>query len=172
MTAVVLVGTTGGRPRRGARGVLTGCDWPWLSCPAAYSAAQLQRSPAAGADLLPAAEPVHQDRVVEEVSGAVAGQNSLPVGAQMVGDAGKVRRGAPTRADHPGCLGNEAAVAVAAVEQQLARLSSPIGLDLGSRTPQETAVSIVAEIIARQWGGSGEPLSGISGSIHSSSRGS
>ncbi|ALE91267.1 XshC-Cox1 family protein [Arthrobacter alpinus] len=53
--------------------------------------------------------------------------------------------------------------------EELARLSSPIGLDLGSRTPQETAVSIVAEIISKQWGGSGEPLSGISGSIHGSS---
>lgn len=53
--------------------------------------------------------------------------------------------------------------------EELTRLSSPIGLDLGSRTPQETAVSIVAEIISKQWGGSGEPLSGISGSIHGSS---
>jgi xanthine dehydrogenase accessory factor len=43
-------------------------------------------------------------------------------------------------------------------DQELARLHSPIGLDLGSRTPEETAVSIAAEIIARQWGGSGEPL--------------
>jgi xanthine dehydrogenase accessory factor len=43
-------------------------------------------------------------------------------------------------------------------DQELSRLHSPIGLDLGSRTPEETAVSIAAEIIARQWGGSGEPL--------------
>ena len=56
--------------------------------------------------------------------------------------------------------------------EELARLSSPIGLSLGSRTPQETAVSIVAEIIAKQWGGTGEPLSAISGSIHSSAAGS
>ena len=38
-------------------------------------------------------------------------------------------------------------------EAELARLSSPIGLDLGARTPEETAVSIAAEIIALRWGG-------------------
>ncbi|WP_072802526.1 XdhC family protein [Rhodococcoides yunnanense] len=49
---------------------------------------------------------------------------------------------------------------------ELARLSSPIGLDLGARTPQETAVSIAAEIVARRWGGSGEPLGERQGRIH------
>jgi xanthine dehydrogenase accessory factor len=44
-------------------------------------------------------------------------------------------------------------------EQQLARLSSPIGLDLGGRTPEETALSILAEIIAQRRGGSSLPLS-------------
>ncbi|XBB67816.1 XdhC/CoxI family protein [Nocardioides sp. WV_118_6] len=49
---------------------------------------------------------------------------------------------------------------------RLARLHSPIGLDLGARTPEETAVSIAAEIIACRWGGSGEPLAGTLGAIH------
>jgi xanthine dehydrogenase accessory factor len=53
-----------------------------------------------------------------------------------------------------------------APEQQLAGLASPIGLDLGARTPEETAVSIAAEIIAARWGGSGRPLSERTGSIH------
>ncbi|TFC96914.1 MULTISPECIES: XdhC/CoxI family protein [Cryobacterium] len=51
-------------------------------------------------------------------------------------------------------------------ETDLARLHSPIGLDLGSRTPEETAVSIAAEIIAERWGGSGEPLSRLADRIH------
>ena len=51
-------------------------------------------------------------------------------------------------------------------ESELARLASPIGLDLGARTPEETAVSIAAEIIARRWGGGGRPLADIDGRIH------
>ncbi len=51
-------------------------------------------------------------------------------------------------------------------EEQLARLSSPIGLDLGARTPEETAVSIAAEIVALQWGGGGARLQETAGPIH------
>lgn len=51
-------------------------------------------------------------------------------------------------------------------DAEVSRLASPIGLDLGARTPEETAVSIAAEIIARQWGGGGRPLSDIGGRIH------
>ena len=51
-------------------------------------------------------------------------------------------------------------------KEELTRLSSPIGLDLGARTPEETAVSIAAEIIAGRWGGTGERLSGTGGPIH------
>ncbi|MFI9010371.1 XdhC family protein [Actinosynnema sp. NPDC053489] len=51
-------------------------------------------------------------------------------------------------------------------EGELAGLASPIGLDLGARTPEETAVSIAAEIIALRWGGGGERLTRTDGSIH------
>jgi len=50
--------------------------------------------------------------------------------------------------------------------EELSRLSSPIGLDLGARTPEETAVSIAAEIIALRWGGRGERLTAADGPIH------
>jgi xanthine dehydrogenase accessory factor len=51
-------------------------------------------------------------------------------------------------------------------EAELDRLSSPIGLDLGARTPEETAVSIAAEIIQLRWGGAGRRLAEVAGPIH------
>ncbi len=55
---------------------------------------------------------------------------------------------------------------VGLTEDELARLRSPIGLDLGARTPEETAVSIAAELIQLRWGGSGQPLTATDGRIH------
>jgi xanthine dehydrogenase accessory factor len=54
-------------------------------------------------------------------------------------------------------------------EEELSRLRSPIGLDLGARTPEETAVSVAAELIQLRWGGSGKPLTVTSGRIHHTS---
>jgi xanthine dehydrogenase accessory factor len=55
---------------------------------------------------------------------------------------------------------------VGLTDDELARLRSPIGLDLGARTPEETAVSIAAELIQLRWGGSGQPLTATEGRIH------
>jgi len=43
-------------------------------------------------------------------------------------------------------------------EEELARLRGPIGLDLGGRAPAETALAIMAEIVATRYGGSGRPM--------------
>ncbi|HWG23663.1 XdhC/CoxI family protein [Actinospica sp.] len=51
-------------------------------------------------------------------------------------------------------------------ETELKPLSSPIGLDLGARTPEETAVSVAAEILALNRGGSGIRLADRTGPIH------
>jgi xanthine dehydrogenase accessory factor len=52
-------------------------------------------------------------------------------------------------------------------DAELARLMSPIGLNLGARTPEETAISICAEIIARRTGRLAPSLRDASGPIHS-----
>jgi xanthine dehydrogenase accessory factor len=49
---------------------------------------------------------------------------------------------------------------------ELSRLRSPIGLDLGARTPEETAMAIASEIVAHTRGGTGSPLSTLNGPIH------
>ncbi|WP_326759005.1 XdhC family protein [Streptomyces phaeochromogenes] len=51
-------------------------------------------------------------------------------------------------------------------EEHLASLHSPIGLDLGAHTPEETAISIAAEIVAHTHQGSGTPLTWSTGPIH------
>jgi xanthine dehydrogenase accessory factor len=51
-------------------------------------------------------------------------------------------------------------------DEDLSRLRSPIGLDLGARTPEETAVSIAAELIQLRWGGTGQALTNTAGRIH------
>ena len=55
---------------------------------------------------------------------------------------------------------------VGITDAELSRLRSPIGLDLGARTPEETAIAIAAELIQLRWGGSGRPLTATTGRIH------
>lgn len=55
-------------------------------------------------------------------------------------------------------------------EADLTRLRSPVGLDLGGSSADETALSIIAEIVADRRGGSGARLSSLSGPIHAATR--
>ena len=48
--------------------------------------------------------------------------------------------------------------AAGVTDEELARLRGPIGLDLGGRAPAETALAILAEIVADRYGGSGAPM--------------
>jgi xanthine dehydrogenase accessory factor len=49
-------------------------------------------------------------------------------------------------------------------EEDLARVSAPAGLDLGARTPEEIALSVLGEIVMLRRGGSGRPMrNGIGG---------
>ncbi|WP_116245133.1 XdhC family protein [Nocardiopsis sp. FIRDI 009] len=93
-------------------------------------------------------------------------------------DVPVIKAALATRAGYIGAMGSrrthedrlerlrEAGVA----EEDLARLHSPIGLDLGARTPEETAVSIAAELVQTRWGGSGRALRETSGRIHRDTR--
>ena len=55
------------------------------------------------------------------------------------------------------------------MSRRLRSIHAPCGLDVGARTPSETAVSVLAEVIAVRSGRSGEPLRLTGGPIHPTS---
>jgi xanthine dehydrogenase accessory factor len=83
---------------------------------------------------------------------------ALATGAGYIGALGSRR----THADR-----EERLRAAGVSDDQLARISSPCGLDVGARTPAETAVAVLAEILALRAGRSGGRLADGSGPIHS-----
>ena len=56
--------------------------------------------------------------------------------------------------------------AAGVTDAELERIRSPVGLDIGAVTPEETAISIVSEVIAERSGRGGRPLSLTTGPIH------
>ncbi|WP_346533714.1 XdhC family protein [Micromonospora sp. DPT] len=85
-----------------------------------------------------------------------------------------LRAALDTPAGYIGVLGSRAAHAArvdrlraeGVSEAQLNRLAAPAGLDLNGRSPVEIALAIAAELVAFRRGGSGRPLSGLTGPIH------
>jgi xanthine dehydrogenase accessory factor len=77
--------------------------------------------------------------------------------ARFVGAMGS-RRAQATR--------RERLLAAGLGEEELARLSAPLGLDLGAVSGEETALSILAEVVAARHGHAGGRLAGASGRIH------
>lgn len=89
----------------------------------------------------------------------------LELALQLQGDQAPMYIGAMgSRATHKDRMDRLAEIGL--MPAHLERLHSPIGLDLGGRTPEETAVSIVAEVIAERWGGSGARLSDLDKPVH------
>ncbi|MGH7608841.1 MAG: XdhC family protein [Candidatus Dormibacteria bacterium] len=94
-------------------------------------------------------------------------------------DVPALRAALATQAGYIGAMGSRrterertaALLAVGVERSALARVMGPIGVDIGARTPEETAVSILAEIIALRSGRRGGSLRDREGAIHAGAPG-
>jgi xanthine dehydrogenase accessory factor len=84
-------------------------------------------------------------------------QIALRSPARFVGAMGSRRAQAARR---------ERLLAAGLHEDELERLSAPLGLDLGAVSGEETALSILAEVVAARYGHEGGRLANASGRIH------
>ena len=86
-------------------------------------------------------------------------RQDVPGAARSAPAARRIRRRRWARAA-PSRAARELLRAQGVTDDELARLHSPLGLDLGAETPEETAISILAEIIAARRAGTGTPAAG------------
>jgi xanthine dehydrogenase accessory factor len=112
-------------------------------------------------DVLERVEPAHDTAVVvlthEDKFDLPALKGALETEAFYIGALGSRRNQARRR---------ELLLETGVSEEQLERISGPCGLDIGAGTPAETAVSILAEILALRAGRSGGSLQKSKGRIH------
>ena len=98
---------------------------------------------------------------------------SLRCGIEALDDAALIIA-LRSQAGYVGAMGSRRAqesrrerlLAKGVTDEELARISAPIGLDLGALTAEETALSIMAEIVAMRYGREGGRLSHAKGRIH------
>ena len=81
---------------------------------------------------------------------------SIETHARYIGAVGSRKTNADRR---------ERLIAAGLSDESLARIRGPIGLDIGANTPEEMAVSIMAEIVAIRHGREGGPLTRATGNI-------
>ena len=112
--------------------------------PAHRAAAGRIESSVADLTLGPALDAIHTDHDAPDIVEQL--EPLLQAGVRFVGVMGSARHTSPHR---------EALQAAGLTDDELARLRTPVGLDLGGRTPAEIALSILAGLLAARTGSSG-----------------
>ncbi|OHD77818.1 MAG: molybdenum hydroxylase, partial [Spirochaetes bacterium RIFOXYC1_FULL_54_7] len=120
-----------------------------------------------------AAELYVQPDLEAALAAAPVDRNTCVVIATNAGDERALRRFVGSDSRYLGFLGSRRKVRVLLdklraegfTKEELDRIRAPIGLDLGAETPEEIAVSIIAEIMAVVAGRDAAPLSGRDGEL-------